>query len=153
DFGAAKAEQHSQHTAAGVLVGKLAYMAPEQVRGERSSPRTDVFSAGVVLWEALVGQRLFHRPELDRSELLHALVLKPVARPSRSRADVPPAVDAVVARALARDPERRYQTAREFADALDAAGAIPPGVVLAQLVGEACGARLGDKDALLRAGL
>jgi tRNA A-37 threonylcarbamoyl transferase component Bud32 len=153
DFGAAKADEHSQHTAAGVLVGKLAYMAPEQVRGERSGPRTDVFSAGVVLWESLVGQRLFYEPGLDRSDLLHALVLKPVPRPSRLRADVPRAVDDVVKRALSRDPKRRYQTALEFADALDSIGAAPPGAALATLVAELCAERLAEKDALLRAGL
>jgi tRNA A-37 threonylcarbamoyl transferase component Bud32 len=153
DFGAAKAVEHSQHTAAGVLVGKLAYMAPEQVRGERSGPRTDVFSAGVVLWESLVGQRLFYEPGLDRSDLLHALVLKPVPRPSRLRGDVPSAVDDVVKRALSRDPKRRFQTALEFADALDSIGAAPPGAALAALVAELCAQRLAEKDALLRAGL
>jgi serine/threonine-protein kinase len=153
DFGAAKADEHSQHTAAGVLVGKLAYIAPEQVRGERSGPRTDVFSAGVVLWASLVGQRLFYEPGLDRSDLLHALVLKPVPRPSRLRGDVPRAVDDVVKRALSRDPERRYQTALEFADALDSIGAAPPGAALAALVAELCAERLAEKDALLRAGL
>jgi serine/threonine-protein kinase len=153
DFGAAKADEHSQHTAAGVLVGKLAYMAPEQVRGDRSGPRTDVFSAGVVLWESLVGQRLFYEPGLDRSDLLHALVLKPVPRPSRLRGDVPRAVDDVVRKALSRDPKRRYQTALEFADALDSIGAAPPGAALAALVAELCAERLAEKDALLRAGL
>jgi hypothetical protein len=123
------------------------------VRGEHSGPRTDVFSAGVVLWEALVGQRLFYEPGLDRGDLLHALVLKPVPRPSRLRADVPKAVDDVVKRALSRDPERRFQTALEFANALDAIGAAPPGAALAALVAELCAERLAEKDALLRAGL
>jgi tRNA A-37 threonylcarbamoyl transferase component Bud32 len=153
DFGAAKAAEHSQHTAAGVLVGKLAYMAPEQVRGERSSPRTDVFAAGVVLWEALVGQRLFYDPGLGRSELLHALVLKPVARPSQRRPDVPRALDEVVKKALERNPERRFQTALEFAMALDAAGAALTGAPLGKLVVEVCAERLADKEAVLRAGL
>ena len=153
DFGAAKAVEHSQHTAAGVLVGKLAYMAPEQVRGEGSGPRTDVFSAGVVLWESLVGQRLFYEPGLDRGDLLQALVLKPVPRPSRLRADVPPGVDEVVKRALSRNPQRRFQTALEFATALESIDATPTAAALAGLIAELCGERLAEKEALLRAGL
>jgi eukaryotic-like serine/threonine-protein kinase len=153
DFGAAKAAEHSQHTAAGLLVGKLAYTAPEQLLGERSSPRTDVFSAGVVLWEALVGERLFYDPGLGRSELLHALALKPVTRPSQRRPDVPPALDDVVKKALERNPERRFQTALEFATALDAVGTAPTGAPLGKLVVDMCAERLADKDAVLRTGL
>jgi serine/threonine protein kinase len=153
DFGAAKATEHSQHTAAGVLVGKLAYMAPEQVRGERSSPRTDVFAAGVVLWEALVGKRLFHDPSLARGELLLALALKPVARPSQLRPDVPAALDEVVKRALERNPDRRYQTALEFALALEAACGGASDVELARLVTSACGPRLTEKDGLVQRGV
>jgi serine/threonine-protein kinase len=153
DFGAAKSAEHSQQTAAGVLVGKLAYMAPEQVRGERSSPRSDVFSAGVVLWEALTGRRLFHDPERSRGELLHALVLKPVERPSLFRADLPRRVDEVVRRALERNPERRFQTALEFAEALEGAGAGVTGAALGELVGEVCAERLREKGALVRRGL
>ncbi|HTV18967.1 MAG TPA: hypothetical protein VMG12_09860, partial [Polyangiaceae bacterium] len=117
------------------------------------SPRTDVFSAGVVLWEALVGQRLFYEPGLDRGDLLQALVLKPVLRPSRMRSDVPKAVDDVVKKALSRNPERRYQTALDFANALEAIGVAPIAVDLADLVAELCAERLAEKDALLRAGL
>jgi serine/threonine protein kinase len=158
DFGAAKAVDHSQNTAAGVLVGKLAYMAPEQVRGERSSPGSDVFAAGVVLWEALVGKRLFYDPGLARGELLHALVLKPVQRPGALRPGVPAAVDEVVGKALERNPRRRYQTALEFAMALEAAGVAagyPPlaSAAIGSWVSEVCATRLADKDALLRSGM
>ena len=153
DFGAAKAIEHSQHTAAGVLVGKLAYMAPEQVHGERSSPCTDVFAAGIVLWEALAGRRLFYDPALARSELLQALVRKPIARPSQLRADVPRALDAVVKKALDRNPQRRYQSALELAEALDLFAVGAPSSRLAALVREACTERLAEKAELLRLGL
>jgi tRNA A-37 threonylcarbamoyl transferase component Bud32 len=153
DFGAAKSREHSQQTAAGVLVGKLAYTAPEQVQGERSSPRSDVFSAGVVLWEALVGKRLFHDPARSRAELLHDLVLEPVAWPSQYRADVPRAVDDVVRKALERDPERRFQTAAQFADALEAAGVSRTGPALGELVGAVCAGRLSEKEGLWRRGV
>jgi eukaryotic-like serine/threonine-protein kinase len=153
DFGAAKATEHSQHTAAGVLVGKLAYMAPEQVRGERSSARTDVFAAGVVLWEALVGKRLFHDPSLARGELLLALALKPVARPSQLRPGVHSALDEVVKKALDRNPDRRYQTALEFALALEAACVGASEGELGQLVSTACGPRLAEKAGLVQRGM
>jgi eukaryotic-like serine/threonine-protein kinase len=153
DFGAAKATEHSQHTAAGVLVGKLAYMAPEQVRGERSSARTDVFAAGVVLWEALVGKRLFHDPSLARGELLLALALKPVARPSQLRPGVHAALDEVVKKALERNPDRRYQTALEFALALEAACVGATEGELGHLVTTACGPRLAEKAGLVQRGM
>ena len=153
DFGAAKAIDHSQHTAAGVLVGKLAYMAPEQVRGERSSPRTDVFATGVVLWEALVGERLFYDPDLARGELLQSLVLKPIPRPSQLRPELPPRLDDVVQMALARNPRRRYQSAQEFAVALEACAEPVGAAELGRFVSEVCAARLADKESLLREGM
>jgi len=158
DFGAAKAVDHSQHTAAGVLVGKLAYMAPEQVRGERSSPRSDVFAAGVVLWETLANKRLFYDPGLGRGEMLHALVLKPVVRPSTLRPGVSPALDEVVRKALERNPNRRFQNALDFANALEAAGAASghpaaASVAIGNWVSEVCATRLVEKDALSRSGM
>jgi serine/threonine-protein kinase len=153
DFGAAKAIEHSQHTAAGVLVGKLAYMAPEQVHGERSSPCTDIFAAGIVLWEALAGKRLFYDPSLARSELLQALVRKPIARPSQLRADVPRALDVVVKRALERNPRRRYQNALELAEALELFASGPVGSRLGRLVCDVSAARLSEKDELVRVGM
>ena len=134
DFGAAKAIEHSQHTAAGVLVGKLAYMAPEQVHGERSSPCTDIFAAGIVVWEALAGKRLFYDPSLARSELRQARVRKPIARPSQLRADVPRALDVVVKKARDRNPRRRYQNALELAEARELFAAGPVGSQLGRLV-------------------
>jgi serine/threonine-protein kinase len=153
DFGAAKAIDHSQHTAAGVLVGKLAYMAPEQVRGDRSSPRTDVFATGVVLWEALVGERLFYDPDLARGELLQSLVLKPIPRPSQLRPELPARLDDVVQMALARNPRRRYQSAQEFAVALEACAEPVGAAALGRFVTEVCAARLADKESLLREGM
>jgi eukaryotic-like serine/threonine-protein kinase len=153
DFGAAKAIEHSQHTAAGVLVGKLAYMAPEQVHGERSSPCTDIFAAGIVLWEALVGKRLFYDPSLARGELLQALVRKPIARPSQLRPDVPRALDVVVKKALDRNPKRRYQNALELAEALELFASGPVAGRLSSLVRDVSSARLAEKDELLRVGM
>jgi serine/threonine-protein kinase len=136
-----------------VLVGKLAYMAPEQVRGERSSPRTDVFATGVVLWEALVGERLFYDPDLARGELLQSLVLKPIPRPSQLRPELPARLDDVVQMALARNPRRRYQSAQEFAVALEACAEPIGAATLGRFVSDVCAARLADKESLLREGM
>jgi eukaryotic-like serine/threonine-protein kinase len=63
DFGIAQAALRSQATAAGTVKGKVAYMSPEQVQGMAVDARTDVFAAGIVLWEALTGRRLFFSPD------------------------------------------------------------------------------------------
>jgi serine/threonine protein kinase len=119
DFGIAKAAEMARAPELqkkGRVKGKLAYLSPEQVRGAELDGRSDVFSLGVVLWEMLVGQRLFAS---DNEFLTMRNVLTmPVPPPSSKRAEVPAAFDAVVLRALARDREQRHPSARAFADAL-----------------------------------
>ena len=150
DFGVAKVLEHSQHTAVGTMLGRLAYMAPEQVLGAGSSPCTDVFGAGVVLWECLVGKRLFHRAVATEGEMLHALLSHTIPRAGELRADLPPRLDAVLGRALERNPEHRFQSADEFARALEAAAALAPPSALAALVSRASGARLSTREALVQ---
>jgi len=116
DFGIAKAALRSRVTAAGTVKGKVAYMAPEQIRGQEVDARTDVFAAGVVLWESLTGQRLFWAP--DSRTAIHRVLKAPVAPPSAWNQGLTSALDQVVLKALARDPGQRFQTAQAFADAL-----------------------------------
>ncbi len=99
------------------LEGKLAYLSPEQVRGTDVDRRSDIFSLGVVLWEMIAGQRLF--AGVSELETMRNVLTQPIAEPSRRRDGVPAALDAIVARALARDPARRYATAEAMADDLD----------------------------------
>jgi serine/threonine-protein kinase len=114
DFGVAKAG--NSQTSAGVLKGKFAYMSPEQSRGEPVDARTDVFALGIVLWEMLTGGRLF---EGDSDvAVLRAVQQSAIAPPARLNPDVPPELDAIVMRALERDPATRYQTAQELERAL-----------------------------------
>jgi serine/threonine-protein kinase len=119
DFGVAKAADRLQTTQEGRIKGKLAYMAPEQARGARVDRRSDVYAAGIVLWEGLTGTRLFagdsEASVLERA--LHALV----QAPGTIVPELPEAIDAVVMRALDRDPEKRFATAREMALALERA--------------------------------
>lgn len=114
DFGVAKLAQFlgEGRTIPGHIKGKRPYMAPEQLRSSRVDARTDVFALGIVLWEMLTGERLFSDP--NPSTAMHNVLEKVVVAPSQLRAEVTPAVDAVVLRALARDPDQRFPSAGAF---------------------------------------
>lgn len=119
DFGVAKAARSIHQTEQGQIKGKLAYMAPEQLRGHSIDRRVDVFAAGIVMWELLTGKRLFARDEpLDVVAAIEACA---VPMPSQFAAEISTALDLVVLRALSADPSARFQTAREMAAALEAA--------------------------------
>lgn len=117
DFGVASASVADKPHARRQFCGKLAYSAPEYVRGEGQDARIDLFAVGVVLWELLTGQRLF-RGRSDE-ETLKALFDRPIVEPSSIRAAVSRETDRIVLKALERDPERRYQAADEMADDLE----------------------------------
>ena len=112
DFGIAKADRKVSRTESGALKGKLQYMSPEQAWGKPIDHRSDLFSLGCVLHEMLTGERLF-RGESDMAVL--ELVRKAdVPAPSRINPDVPVALDQIVLKALAREPENRYGTGSEM---------------------------------------
>jgi serine/threonine protein kinase len=119
DFGVAKvlADQLAHQTQAGVLKGKWAYLAPEQVEGNKFDQRSDIFSLGIVLYEMLSGRRLF-KAATDM-ETLERVKLAKVLPPSAFNPAVPPALDEICLKALARAPVDRYQTAAEMTSALD----------------------------------
>ncbi|MSP62428.1 MAG: PEGA domain-containing protein [Myxococcales bacterium] len=120
DFGLAKAlADGDAHTRSGTLRGKFGYMAPEQIAGIPVDHRIDVFAAGVVLWEALTAQRLF-KGQTDLQSIALVREAK-VAPPSTANKAVPPRLDAITLRALARDREERYQTCEAMAQELDEA--------------------------------
>ncbi len=118
DFGLAKARDRITATAHGVLKGKLAYLAPEQVTGSPIDRRSDVFALGVTLWEISVGDRLF-REDSD-VETIRRVSRAEVPDPTTRDATYPRALADVVLRALKRTPNERYRTAHELAVALDA---------------------------------
>lgn len=116
DFGLAKAQGRLSTTQVGVVKGKLAYLSPEQARGRPIDSRSDLFSLGTCLFEWLTGQRLFLRKnDVDTVMAIQRAEIPPVRA---LRPDVPPALQAIVLRALAPDPDRRYQTALEMAEEL-----------------------------------
>jgi serine/threonine-protein kinase len=118
DFGVAKhvaPDSAATSTADGGLTGSPAYMSPEQVWGERLDLRTDLWSLGVVAFEMLVGANPFADHTLAR--VFERIVRDDVPAPRALQPDVPPAFDAFFARALAREPEARFTSARELASA------------------------------------
>ncbi len=121
DFGVAKARGRVQQTQKGQLKGKLAYMSPEQARGKTVDRRSDVFAAGIVLWELLAGQRLYDHD--NEAALLVALISERPVAPSTKDPTLTD-VDALVLKALAVEPDDRYASAAEMADAVGAT--IPP---------------------------
>jgi serine/threonine-protein kinase len=121
DFGIARLPESDLTTRAGVNPGSPAYMAPERMDGQPPDPRTDIFSLGAVLYEMLTGVRAFDGKDIRT--IVHKVHLEQPVAPSRLRPEVPPAVDAIVARAIAKNPADRYPTAEAFAADLAAAAA------------------------------
>lgn len=118
DFGAAQANGRRAHTTSGPMRGTPTYMSPEQVTGAPVDRRADVFGLGILLWELLAGRGLFARATADA--IYDAITAGDVPPPSSVRPDISPALDAVVARALADKPKERYPTSAALAAALRA---------------------------------
>jgi serine/threonine-protein kinase len=120
DFGVAKARSRlADETDAGQLKGKFAYMAPEQLARGPVDRRADIFAAGIILWEALTGERLFGGGDL--LETIEKLRDAVVPDPREVAPSVPPPLARVTRRALAREPAARFATAAEMSDALERA--------------------------------
>ncbi len=117
DFGIAKAASKASKTQSGALKGKIQYMSPEQAWGKPIDRRSDLFSLGVVLHELLTGESLFHG-DTDIN-VLEKVRVADVAPPSRANPEVPQNLDAVVLKALAREPDDRYANASDLLRDLD----------------------------------
>jgi eukaryotic-like serine/threonine-protein kinase len=128
DFGVAKIERHAleegTRTRTGSILGTPFYMSPEQAQGNRTvDSRTDLWAMGVIAFECLTGKRPFYSDGLG--DLVLAICVRDIPQPS-SIASVPIGFDAWWNRAVARDPEKRFQTARELSDALREALGLEP---------------------------
>lgn len=120
DFGIAKAEDRIQTTRTHEVKGKLAYLAPERIDRRRvCTVQSDVFSMAVVFWECFAGRRLFRGDEAV--DILQAVMSAPIPTLQQIGAQVPPALDDVIARALSRDLDTRYADAAELGEAIERA--------------------------------
>jgi eukaryotic-like serine/threonine-protein kinase len=128
DFGLAKQAQiaaaadgatlTSSHTAAGLVMGTAGYMSPEQVRGEVADARSDIFAFGAVLYEMLSGARAFHRD--TGAETMTAILREDPPEISVTAHHISPALERTVRRCLEKDPEQRFQSAKDLSFALSA---------------------------------
>lgn len=116
DFGIARALSESELTLPGTTLGSVHYFSPEQARGEKVTAAADIYALGLVLFEMLTGRRPFEGDSAAAIAMAR-LTTDPPA-PSALRADVPPALDAIVRKALAREPADRFASAAAFAEAL-----------------------------------
>jgi len=109
DFGLVRIAHSATQTATGIISGTPAYMSPEQARGDKTDHRTDIYSLGVVLYEMLAGRVPFE------GDSTLSIIYKQINEPPPAVADVSPAVQAVIDRALVKDPDGRYQSSRDMA--------------------------------------
>lgn len=112
DFGIAKVITRTDVTRAGTRKGKVPYMSPEQCRAEKIDRRSDVFSLGIVLWEAVTGQRLFDGD--NEFGVMNLIVHGHMQPPTAVRPETPKELEAIIMKALTVDRSKRYQTAREL---------------------------------------
>jgi serine/threonine protein kinase len=149
DFGIARATVRIESTREGIVKGKLAYMAPEQLGGTVVDRRADVYAAGVLLWEMTTGRRLFVRED-GGQVMVEKLLRGTIEAPSVYAPGAPRLLDAIVLHALARDREQRFATAREMALALERIGPLAPTSEIGLWVESLAAEALGERDVRLR---
>jgi serine/threonine-protein kinase len=110
DFGLAKANSQLEKSEPGIIKGKFSYLAPEAAMAQEVDARTDIFAVGIILWELLAGQRLFlGDTDFQTVKKVQAAVVPSISQINKK---VPPELEKIIAKALARDPAQRYPTAR-----------------------------------------
>jgi serine/threonine protein kinase len=117
DFGIARILSDTQFTMTGVLIGTPAYMSPEQGKGKRASPTSDIYSLGILLYEMLTGKVPF---DADTPlEVIRQHINSPLPSPRTVREDIPEALEKVIVKATEKNPSHRFQTASEMVEAID----------------------------------
>lgn len=142
DFGVAKALGQYHDTQQGEMRGKLAYMTPEQVNDDELTRRSDIFSASIVLWEAMTNERLFAAKSVTATA--HRVLTREIPLPS-TITGTPKKLDGIVLQGLERDPGKRWPTAERFASALEAVGTLATEQILAQYVRKAGAERIRER--------
>ena len=149
DFGIAKAVHEQTHTKPGTLKGKFSYMAPEVVQGAAVTRQADVFSAGIVLWEALAGKMLFGGA--NEHERLMRIVAGNYPSPRQYNPRVSQALEKVVAKALAMDTHARYATALEFAVEIERVVPIASRRLVGEWVRRLAASTLDQRESMIHA--
>jgi serine/threonine-protein kinase len=149
DFGVAKAVGRLQTTREGQIKGKIAYMAPEQLRSEPVDHRADVYAVGVVLWELLAGKRLFHGE--SEGAVLTKILLGTVDPPSTCTPGLSPGWDAITMKALSVDPTQRYAIAAEMAEAIEGVSEVATARAVGQWMSGLLGESLAKRATIVRA--
>jgi serine/threonine protein kinase len=144
DFGIAKAADRTHSTRDGQIKGKLSYMAPEQLSSELVDRRSDIYSAAVILWEAITGVRLFPGESELKSMVMKVLSTEPDP-PSRHVPGLSPEVESLVMRGLKKDPAERFQTARDMARQLQRVVPVAPASDVAEWVQAMAGTVIGER--------
>lgn len=116
DFGIAKIVGSQRHTATGAVVGTAMYMSPEQIKGEQPDRRTDIYSLGVTLFEMVSGRPPFEAESAMTLMMMH--INDPVPNPKDLNPEIPDSLVVIINKALAKDPNQRYQTCAQMATAL-----------------------------------
>jgi eukaryotic-like serine/threonine-protein kinase len=143
DFGVAKAAGRAANTREGQVKGKFAYMAPEQVASGHVDRRSDVYAAGVVLWEMLTLKRLFSAE--NDAHLLHQVMRTAAPAPGTQAEGIPRKLDEIVLRALAKEPGERFDDARQMAIAIEAVVAVASPMRVATWIDGLAGAVLKER--------
>jgi tRNA A-37 threonylcarbamoyl transferase component Bud32 len=152
DFGVARARGNLHTTSVGALKGRLAYMPPEQIRGDPVDRRADVFSLGVVLYEITAHRRLFkaHSEEATMQNVMRG----EIAPPSQVKPDYPPDLERIVMKALEREAEKRHQSAEELQVALEGflmqSGSLVLSGALGKVMHRVFAENIGRKQEILR---
>ncbi len=131
DFGIARMESSSLRTQTGIVMGSPMYMSPEQILARGIDRRSDIFAAGILLYKMLTGYMPFTGD--NPSSVMYQIVHEVSKKPSALNPEIPEALDAIVAKCLAKKPEDRYQNAHELAQALLACGSGPHSMTVARL--------------------
>jgi serine/threonine protein kinase len=143
DFGIAKTALSALDTRAGILKGRIAYMSPEQANGARVDRRTDVYSAGVMIWEAAAGRRLW--PGMSESEILTRVAREPAPSLRSVLPAAPEELNLICTRAMAHRREDRYTSAADLFGDLDRYLARVPDAMTMREIGAAVGKAFADE--------
>lgn len=152
DFGVVKANDKAVKTQTGVLMGKMGYMSPEQIKGDTVDCRSDIFSLGIVLFELLTNRRLFSRE--SEYYTLKAILEEPVTKLREWSPHFSTELEAVVSKALSQDVNKRFSSMSEFSDALNSAmrkgGGLASTSEIKKFVHKNYSEKLGEVEELLR---